>query len=246
MRGALAKGYSQRLHQSYRYEAPQPLPKVTLQGATAKVQSLLGQPPYFGESDAQSASPVRLSCSALERGAALIRTMFEPEDYVNWCSRYGRGRTQLREDFLRTVSDPVVHGSGEGISFRLNPVTRKPSGDSGGYTDRDLSALRYGLVENDLLPLELQLPLLAALPLPIAAIIFSGNRSLHAVVKIDARDVVDFKSRMSKMLALLRPLGFDTATVNPSRMSRLPGALRGDKLQRLLYLNPAPAAKEIA
>jgi hypothetical protein len=40
------------------------------------------------------------------------------------------------------------------------------------------------------------------------------------------------------MLALLRPLGFDPSTGNPSRMSRLPGAMRGEGRQRLLYLNP--------
>ena len=40
------------------------------------------------------------------------------------------------------------------------------------------------------------------------------------------------------MLALLRPLGFDQATGNPSRMSRLPGAVRGEDQQRLVYLNP--------
>jgi hypothetical protein len=40
------------------------------------------------------------------------------------------------------------------------------------------------------------------------------------------------------MLALLRPLGFDPQTGNPSRMSRLSGAMRGEKQQKLFYLNP--------
>jgi RecA-family ATPase len=79
---------------------------------------------------------------------------------------------------------------------------------------------------------------LARLPLPIAAIIFSGGKSYHALVRVDAPDATVYRDEVGKMLALLRKFGFDQQTGNPSRMSRLPGAMRGGKLQRLIYLAP--------
>jgi RecA-family ATPase len=94
------------------------------------------------------------------------------------------------------------------------------------------------LVESDILPLELQLSVIARLPLPVAAIIFSGGKSYHALVQVDASDAFAYRRDVGRMLSLLRPLGFDQGTGNPSRMSRLPGAMRGGQQQRLLYLNP--------
>ena len=51
-------------------------------------------------------------------------------------------------------------------------------------------------------------------------------------------DAIAYRKDVGRMLALLRPLGFDQSTGNPSRMSRLPGAMRGTEHQRLVYLNP--------
>jgi len=63
-------------------------------------------------------------------------------------------------------------------------------------------------------------------------------KSYHALVYVDAPDAVAYRRDVGRMLALLRPLGFDQATGNPSRMSRLPGVWRGQEQQRLVYLNP--------
>jgi hypothetical protein len=122
--------------------------------------------------------------------------------------------------------------------FRPNPVSGTPTGEKGGWTDNDVTAHRFAVLESDLLPLELQLAVIARLPLPIAAIIFSGKKSYHALVRVDTPDAVSYRRDVSRMLALLRPLGFDQSTGNPSRMSRLPGAMRGKHMQKLLYLNP--------
>ena len=122
--------------------------------------------------------------------------------------------------------------------FIPNPVSGTPTGDKGGWTDADITVHRFALVESDILPLDLQLSVLARLPLPIAAIIFSGGKSYHALVRVAAPDAVEYRKDVGRMLALLRPLGFDQSTGNPSRMSRLPGATRGEELQRLIYLNP--------
>jgi hypothetical protein len=126
----------------------------------------------------------------------------------------------------------------------MNPV------DGCGVADVNVTAFRFALVESDTLPLELQLPLFARLPLPVAAVIGSGGRSVHAWVKVDARDADEYRATVAQMLALLARFGVDGKNKNPSRLSRLPGARReigaaGDGVQRLLYLNPKPEGRSI-
>jgi hypothetical protein len=92
--------------------------------------------------------------------------------------------------------------------------------------------------------------LLAKLPLPIAAVLGSGGRSLHAWVRIDASNADEFRRDVSRMLAALGKFGVDTKNKNPARLSRLPGVVRqiganGDGRQRLFYLNPQPEQKAI-
>jgi hypothetical protein len=62
----------------------------------------------------------------------------------------------------------------------MNPL------DGHGCQDVNVTAYRFALIECDQIPRPLQLSLLARLPLPIAAILTSGGRSLHAWVKVNA------------------------------------------------------------
>jgi hypothetical protein len=122
----------------------------------------------------------------------------------------------------------------------MNPL------DGRGVADANVTAFRFALVECDGIPFELQLPLLAKLPLPVAAILGSGGRSLHAWVRVDADTLDEYRQTVSRMLALLGKFGVDGQNKNAARMSRLPGVVRsigatGDGRQRLYYLNPKPA-----
>jgi hypothetical protein len=67
---------------------------------------------------------------------------------------------------------------------------------------------------------------------------------------VDARDAVEYRAIVARMLELLARFGIDGKNKNPSRLSRLPGARReigaaGDGVQRLLYLNPNPGERGI-
>jgi hypothetical protein len=131
------------------------------------------------------------------------------------------------------------------------------SGANATITDADVTAHRFFLLESDVLPLDMQLSVLAQLPLPIAAIITSGGRSLHAWVKVDCQDAASYGATVGQILRTLAHFGFDRANKNPGRASRLPGALRTyrdkskpepqgrDPRQRLLYLNPEPTTNPI-
>ena len=137
-----------------------------------------------------------------------------------------------------------VDESEAGGWLRMNPV------DGQGIADANVTAFRFALLECDTLPLEMQWALFAKLPLPIAAILSSGGRSVHAWVKLDACDAAEYRAVVPQMFALLAKFGVDRKNGNPSRLSRLPGSTRvvgaaGDGVQRLLYLNPQPKERSI-
>ena len=217
--------------------APQPARHVTKESATAAVERFL-KGFRCEEVDMWDASPWSpLEDSALD-ALLVFAGLFHGHDLVNLCPEHGAGITKRRDEWLAHVRKNGVPSGNLGCLFRPNPVSGTPTGEKGGWTDADVTAHRFAVVESDILPLDLQLSVLARLPLPIAAIIFSGGKSYHALVEVDAPDAVAYRRDVGRMLALLRPLGFDQSTGNPSRMSRLPGAWRGQEQQRLVYLNP--------
>lgn len=118
-----------------------------------------------------------------------------------------------------------------GAWIRHNPST--------GAKDADVTRFAYVLVESDSMPLEEQKKFLINQNLPIVALIESGGKSIHAIVKIEASDENEFKQRTSFLFDYLsqRHFQIDTANKNPSRLSRLPGAMRAGNLQRLLGTN---------
>ena len=130
-----------------------------------------------------------------------------------------------------------------GSFMGLNPVL---SDDSSGYAfgDIDVARFDYVLVESDILPLDLQRNLLGCLAIPIAALIDSGGKSIHAIVRVGAADATDYKEKVATLFKFLVKVGADPNTKNPGRLTRLPGAIRegeksGRRRQELLFLNPA-------
>lgn len=185
--------------------------------------------------------PATMTCRALE-------SLFIPSENLNITSFLGVGGTLTQAQWIKFIKmRGAPPGGNKGAWFRINPLATGASGSQGGWADRDVTNHRYALLENDILDLGTQVSLLARLRLPITCVTYSGGKSLHALVHINARDAESYKVQVKDLLGLLRPLGFDPATGNPSRLSRLPGAYRADKgqLQRLIYLNPLPREKSI-
>lgn len=86
----------------------------------------------------------------------------------------------------------------------------------------------------------LWLGLLATLPLPIKAIYTSGGKSVHALVHVPAVNKERFDAMKKLVGPLFSKLGADPRALKAVQLTRLPGCLRGNRLQRLLYLNPKP------
>ena len=124
--------------------------------------------------------------------------------------------------------DPEV---GAWICF--NPV------DGTGRKDANVTAYRYALVECDNMELGKQQAIIKQLELPCAALVYSGGKSVHAIVKVDAPDYAEYRKRVDYLYAACQKNGLtlDQQNRNPSRLSRMPGILRGDKRQVLLETN---------
>ncbi len=118
-----------------------------------------------------------------------------------------------------------------GSWIRINPCS--------GPKDSDVTAYRNALVECDDIPVEDQWRAISALRLPCRTITYSGNKSLHAVVDIGARDRKEYGERVQELYDICTANGLpvDTACKNPARLTRLPGAMRGDREQTLLATN---------
>lgn len=120
-----------------------------------------------------------------------------------------------------------------GAWIRFNPLDGKDC------TNENVTDFRYALVESDDMELEKQNALIRELELPVAALVFSGKKSLHAIVKIEASDMKEYKKRVEYLYSICKKNGLrlDTQNKNPSRLSRMPGVLRNGKKQFLVDTN---------
>ncbi len=176
-----------------------------------------------------------------------LEAMFMPDEYVGvvatawaredggWLPQKGvadRTRAEL-VDFLRHRG--IVEAIGEphpaaGAWVRINPL------DGHGMRDANVTAFRHTLIEADDQDLGKQLALIRQLQLPCSAVVHSGGKSIHALVRVDAADADEYRARVDRLYALCTASGLkvDQACRNPSRLSRLPGVSRGDRPQYLI------------
>lgn len=118
-----------------------------------------------------------------------------------------------------------------GAWIRINPTE--------GAANKDVTRYAHALVESDDLEIETQKKMLVNFKLPIAALVESGGKSVHAVVKIDASNEAEYTQRVSFLFDWLAKHQFivDENNKNPGRLSRLPGAERNGNIQRLILTN---------
>ena len=120
-----------------------------------------------------------------------------------------------------------------GAWIRFNPL------DGKGVRNENVAEFRYALVECDGMELEQQNALIRELELPVACLVHSGGKSLHAIVHIDAADYAEYRKRVEYLYAVCRRNGLelDQQNRNPSRLSRMPGVMRNGKKQFLVDTN---------
>ena len=183
--------------------------------------------------------------------ARYIETLYQPEETVGFATqvkadnhgRYKPVNTNLSlkaADFIErleqcgSIKEVIGPYRPEcGAWIRMNPL------DGKGQADKNVVAFRYVLIESDTLPKEEQERFYRRYELPIACLVDSAGKSVHAVVHIDAPGEQEYRKRVNYLFRFLEARGFpvDNANKNPSRLSRMPGAMRGGAMQTLLATN---------
>lgn len=125
-----------------------------------------------------------------------------------------------------------------GAWIRFNPL------DGNGVRNDNVAEFRYALVESDNMSVERQKAIIEQLELPVAALVHSGNKSIHAVVKVDAKDYDEYRKRVDFLYDTCKKngLNLDTQNKNPSRLSRMPGVMRNGRKQWLISTNTGRAS----
>ena len=182
-----------------------------------------------------------------------LQTLFTPGDYVG----YVTGDVWQNEDGKWVPSKGVYYRTAEELiaSLRRYPddigATMgdwKPEAggwirfnalDGEGVRNENVTSFRFALVESDSMPIEEQIAMYRKLELPIAALVHSGHKSAHAIVRVDADSPDEYQKRVTFLYDFLASHGMkvDTQNRNPSRLSRMPGVTRNGQMQKLLGVN---------
>ncbi len=182
-----------------------------------------------------------------------IETLFKKDEYVGyvtgdvwqnedgkWLPKQGVFSRTAGEliDALRKYPEDIGAAIGDwkedaGAWIRFNPF------DGKGIKNENVTRFRYALVESDSMSLTEQKEAYERLEIPIACLVHSGGKSLHAIVKIDAENYDEYRNRVDYLYSFLEKQGvvIDKQNRNPSRLSRMPGVTRNGIKQALLATN---------
>ena len=151
---------------------------------------------------------------------------------------YDRTAGQLIQELSRLEDDDIGAVFGDynpevGAWIRFNPL------DGQGVKNSNVTDFRYALVESDSVDISTQNTLIRELELPVAALVYSGGKSVHAIVRVDAADAAEYRKRVEYLYTVCKKNGLavDEQNKNPSRLSRMPGVMRNGKKQYLLDIN---------
>lgn len=182
-----------------------------------------------------------------EMAKRFLETLFQPDETVSYVhsAQWNEKREKWNpgdRGHVRKVSDIIKdlkkHKSLEdafgtfnedaGGWIRVNPTT--------GANDKDVTRFSYVLAESDDLSIEDQKKLFINFKLPIATLVESGGKSVHALVKVDASNEAEYTQRVTFLFDWLAKHKFivDENNKNPARLSRLAGVMRKGKLQKLI------------
>lgn len=204
---------------------------------TGWVEAQEVQPPIQWEPVKELVTYLETLFEAGENVGYVTETWKKDERYLPTKGAYARTAGQLIEELSRCKDDigSVIgdYNSEAGAWIRFNPL------DGKGVKNENVTDFRYALVESDELPIDKQNAIVRELDLPIACLVHSGNKSLHAIVKVEAASYEEYRKRVDYLYAVCQKNGLkvDTQNKNPARLSRMPGIVRGEQKQFLVATN---------
>lgn len=188
-----------------------------------------------------------------------LETLFSPDETVGYVTeswQNDKGKyVPTRGAFDRTAGELIRklndcngdigsvlgdYNKDAGAWVRFNPL------DGKGVKNENVTEYRYALVESDNMELGKQQAILKELELPIAILVYSGKKSIHAIVRVDASDFKEYQKRVEYLYNICTKNGMsiDKQNKNPSRLSRLPGVVRGEHKQFIIDTNIGKASWE--
>lgn len=195
-------------------------------------------------------SPVRVTSDPVEQTQTFLERLWGPSEYLFIGEQYSPAERGVA---LRTRDEWLTAPHAElGPQIMANPLTGLVGKTQDGKASRRslecVAAYRYALIEFDAMPVEVQFAFWAGIVdqnvLPVASIVFSGGKSLHGLVRLNAWNAKEWKSYWGDLERLLcsgrAPAEFraDAACKDATRQTRLPGVVRPDiyEAQVLLWL----------
>lgn len=183
-----------------------------------------------------------------------LKTLFQSGEYVGYVSNdvyFNEDHNRYEPTkgvFYRTVDEILTSldrypddlgatigdwKKAAGAWIRINPL------DGKGASKKNITRYSYCLIESDDIPIKEQEETFKRLNIPIATMVYSGGKSIHAIVKIDATNIQEYEERVQFCYDFLKNNGIsiDTQNKDPNRLSRMPGVTRNGVMQTLLGVN---------
>lgn len=195
----------------------------------------------------------RSNLNQVDQLKTYLSILFEPDEYVGYVVKSmqrddGKFTPASQGNYDRTAAELIRSlekypndlgatigdwNRQAGAWIRFNPC------DGKGVAGANATAYRYTLIESDDMSIEEQYFAYKKLNLPIACLVKSGKKSLHAIVRVDAKTKEEYTQRVEFIYNFLANHDFhaDPQNKNVLRLSRMPGVDRGDQIQELIATN---------
>jgi AAA domain-containing protein len=172
---------------------------------------------------------------------ALLEAAFEPGEFVSIASTFENeesdsmptgGVTMTVKEWLQKIDERgginKIFTDRNGLFIRINPMI------DGGTSDDEVTAFRHVLVECDQGTKQEQLGAIRKLGLPVTAVLDSGNKSIHAWLRVNAKSEAEYRDRVTQIFTFCeQALGMklDPKNRNPSRYSRMADVQRAIEIK---------------
>jgi Primase C terminal 2 (PriCT-2). len=216
-----------------------------------KVKSIVDE--SFLDKEEVPRAPVGKDWKPAEQLSRYLNALFQPDDIVGYCTQ----STKKEKDgvakyvpansgvFSRTAGEilDALKQYGDDLSFSIGNYTKEAGAwirinplDGSGVLNSNVSEFRYALVESDDIDIDKQYSIIKQMKLPLAALVHSGGKSLHAIVKLHALSKEEYSTKVKFLYQVCEKSGLkvDVKNKNPSRLSRMPGVQRGKNKQYLI------------
>jgi hypothetical protein len=235
-------GRTSQYHRIYR-----PAPSKPIIDGPAYLKKLIARGDGAGTADLWHLSDHRQDRETNYCDALAVLSLYDAKEHIYIGDKYGRDVATVETWRNRIEQGKVAAWP----HIAPNPFDGKPH-DIGSKKpsfrcDAAVSAFRYVVIEFDTVSKSDQFAFWYAIIhtslLPVAVLLDSGGKSLHAWIRVDLPDRQTWDREVGTRYygdkGVFTSMGADRACRNPSRLSRLPGHYRTEKnnYQTLLYLN---------